>query len=366
MEQHAQDLLEGLMEKGHRVSVITTPLPKTPALKPLEPNGNVVQLPGGLARYSPATFWSLKSAVMKLHQQVPVDLIHCQGFMGIPLSWGRSNKQLPPVVHSIHGTLFSETPLHPLIFSQLSLVQKAKACWRFKHRLLFWPLWELFLRSNPHLITDSVFSQILVERNGMRPATVIPLGISPEVLPVLPASTRMLLVARLEKIKNADFAINLLEQLPQEIALDVVGEGPQRVRLEQFIQEKNLQQRVKLWGRLSTAELNTLRQQALVLLNPDGGHPAFGLVNAEALYQGVPVITTPHGAHAEVVNTAREGAVLSLSKPERWAAEIMRIAQEDFLQLREERAVRNRARFNRNLMVEKVLNLYQGFLNNSE
>lgn len=369
MEQHAQDLLEGLINAGHRVSVITTPLPNSPALKPLEPNGQLVQLTGKAARYSVFTFTELTKAVKRLHENDPVDVIHAQGFMGIPLSWplvGLSTstaKGFPPVVHSIHGTLFSETPLHPPIFNGLSFQEKVKALIKFKHRLGFWPVWELFLRSKPHLITDSYFSQSLVKRRGAKEAAVIPLGISTPSLPVLPPQNRILFVGRLETIKNADFAVRVLECLPEPFKLDLVGEGPERPRLERLIEATGLSQRVHLWGRLPACELDEKRQHALALLNPDGGFPAFGLVNAEALCQGLPVMTTPHGAHAEVVHSSEEGTLLSLTNPYDWAKAFLEYAETETLERRTERSTRNKERFMAEKMVNRLLLVYEQLLN---
>ncbi len=369
MEQHAQDLVEGLMAAGHKVSVITTPLPRSPALTQLQPNGLLVELQGNVAGYKVKTFTGLAHAVQLVHQQAKLDLIHAQGFMGIPLTWpvvGLKSKlrgNAPPVVHSLHGTLFSETPLFGPIYNQLSTKQKLQALYKFKHRLAFWPIWEAFLNTNPNLITDSKFSQKLVQRNSQKKPTVIPLGISAEFLPIVPAQgNRLLFVGRLEDIKNAEFALKLMRKLPTDFQLDVVGEGPVRPRLEALIAAHNLTQRVKCWGRVDPTQLNEIRQKALLLLNPDGGFPAFGLVNAEALCQGLPVLTTPHGAHSEVVSAPHLGSLLPLSTPVAWIDAIIKTQKTETIESRLNRANESRKRFQTHAMIEAILRVYKNHL----
>jgi glycosyltransferase involved in cell wall biosynthesis len=359
MEAHAQHLLEGLMARGHRVSVITTALPAEPALGELKPNGRLLTVGSKSGAYSSEWFWKLNRQVRELYKENPFEVLHAQGFAGLPLEFFAGLPGNVSMVHTIHGTMFSETALFPERFAKMNISERGKACWRYKHRLAAWPVWELFLRRARHLITDSEFTAGLVRRPSNR-VRVVPLGVpfSSEPLGNEFDPFALIWVGRMEREKNPEFALQVLGALPERYTLHLVGEGPERERLERLMMEKELGSRVCWEGRLNATDLEELRSRCGVLLNPDGGHPAFGLVNAEALCAGLAVVATPHGAHPEIVSTKEDGALLGLGDARAWARALEGICREETVEKRLRRAERNRLRFALERMVLGVEEFY--------
>lgn len=339
MEQHAQDVLDGLMRAGHTVHVATTRLPTRPALRSLEPNGELLAFAGdGEGHYDARFLLELPRRCRELCRAQPVDIVHAQGFAGVPLAIARLGV---PLVTTIHGTLLSETPLDPRIRRHRSPAQRLRDVWRFKHRLAFWPIWRGFLALRPHLIVDSEFTrrELLREARRLDPV-VVPLGIDldrylregareafdPEAQALRPhaevAARPLLLfaVGRLEPIKGFDILLRALAKarIAKPWHLVLAGAGPDRVRLERIAAHPALRGRVTFAGRIAHEQLVRWLAAADLVINPDQGQPAFGLTNAEALVLGAPVLASRNGAHRELL-TPEDGWLVSNQNPARSA-----------------------------------------------
>ncbi|MDK2972833.1 MAG: hypothetical protein PWP23_2588 [Candidatus Sumerlaeota bacterium] len=385
MEWHAQDIADGLAARGHTVHIATTRLPATPALRPLRTNGEIIEIGGrGDGRYSLEFLRRLPAEVRALCRRTRIDVIHAQGFAGIPLAPGR--RALPPVITTIHGTLFSETPLDRRAWPTLSPRQRLAALWRFKHRLAAWPLWRAFLRSGMPFIADSAFTARELRREGVRaPVAVVPLGIDLDRHPrgarlafdaatgrlvapsLISGEPPLLLLAlgRLERIKGFATLLDACAHLPRTRPwrLVLAGDGPDRARLEARAAALDIADRVFFAGRLAPEALADWMASADVFLNPDQGQPAFGLVLAEALVQGAPVLASRVGAHGEVLRPG-DGRLLPAGESHAWtaalAAALDRLPEPPARRTR--RAHRARTRFTRDAMIDGLEALYRGFL----
>lgn len=380
MEFHAQDVLDGLMARGHRVHVLTTPLPRRGGLKALEPNGTLSFVSHGEpSRYTARSFALLARDAARICARERIDVVHAQGFAGIPLGlWGSG---LPPVVTTVHGTLWSETPLDRRIRHARSLGETLRAAWRFRHRLAFEPVWRAWLACTPNVVVDSRFTMRELHRTNPRlRARIVPLGVDAERLagaaraavrsPLLgrvPEDCMVLLgFGRLEAIKGFDLLPGISAALTRDGAKNVVviaGEGPEQARLRRLA-HRTAGAHVLFLGRVADDDLPGLLASADVVLNPDRGWPAFGLANAEALCAGAPVIATPHGAHPEVVSGEEDGMLFEVRDPQRWARAARMLGERDRANpaRRIERSRSACARFSREEMVSGLEQAYRAVL----
>jgi colanic acid/amylovoran biosynthesis glycosyltransferase len=122
---------------------------------------------------------------------------------------------------------------------------------------------------------------------------------------------RFLTVARLVEIKGHEYALRAFADFRQtypKARLDLVGDGPLRLRLESLIRELSLQDAVTLHGSRSELEVREFFARAHVFLltsvNVNGDEEGQGLVLQEAQACGLPVIATRHGAFPEGVAPA--------------------------------------------------------------
>ncbi|MBZ5701822.1 MAG: glycosyltransferase family 4 protein [Acidobacteriia bacterium] len=99
-------------------------------------------------------------------------------------------------------------------------------------------------------------------------------------------------------------AARLLQQQSLPFALHIIGDGPERPSLESLARAWQLTPRVRFFGSLPAAELDAVLAQATVVIVPSLGGEVFGLVVAENMLRGLPVLASGLGAFVEVLGDA--------------------------------------------------------------
>ena len=118
----------------------------------------------------------------------------------------------------------------------------------------------------------------------------------------IPANRQLLLtVRRLEPRMGIEELLGALRRLPQNIHLAVVGEGMLDRTLRRVANELGLARRVHFAGLVSEHELVHWYRAADLFVLPTVAYEGFGLVTAEALACGTPVVGTPIGATPELL-----------------------------------------------------------------
>ncbi|MBA4189049.1 MAG: hypothetical protein C0467_13710 [Planctomycetaceae bacterium] len=113
-----------------------------------------------------------------------------------------------------------------------------------------------------------------------------------------------LFVGRLVSIKGVDIAIRGFAAARRRgltHRFRVVGDGPYRSSLEQLAADEGVADAVEFLGVRRGTELARLYQSAAALLFPSQWEEPFGIVMAEAMGCGCPVIASGHGSCPEVV-----------------------------------------------------------------
>jgi glycosyltransferase involved in cell wall biosynthesis len=113
-------------------------------------------------------------------------------------------------------------------------------------------------------------------------------------------------------------AARILAQENRMFELLVIGDGPERTALERMAQTAPLAGRIRFAGRVAGAQLGAVLAEATVVVVPSLGGEVFGLVVAENMLRGLPVITSDLGAFVEVLGdgglTFRTGDATQLAK----------------------------------------------------
>jgi glycosyltransferase involved in cell wall biosynthesis len=144
----------------------------------------------------------------------------------------------------------------------------------------------------------------------------IPNGTDPKSTPPVagqlpPREPLVLTIGRLERYKNVDLIIDAFRALPSPARLVVVGDGPDRARLEQHAKSGKASWPVTFSGRIADSELDCLLAQAAVVTSASD-HEAFGLTLAEGLAAGSRVVASAIPAHAELARLAGPAASVTL------------------------------------------------------
>lgn len=117
---------------------------------------------------------------------------------------------------------------------------------------------------------------------------------------------KLIAIGRLVKRKGFDYLIKGVINIENTL-LYIIGDGPEKERLQEIIRNNQLQNRVFLLGAVSE------RDKWQQLLNSDiyvlsSLHEGFGIVLQEAMYAGLPIISTDNGGQMDLIT--KKNAVL--------------------------------------------------------
>jgi glycosyltransferase involved in cell wall biosynthesis len=120
-----------------------------------------------------------------------------------------------------------------------------------------------------------------------------------------PRRFRLLFAGRLLGWKGVALAVNAVTRLVQagwNVELDVAGEGPLAKHLAHQVQQRGLQDRIRLLGKIDRGALLTLYAQADLFVFPSL-HDSSGNVVLESLSRGLPVVCLDLGGPQLYVDT---------------------------------------------------------------
>ncbi len=216
-------------------------------------------------------------------------------------------------------------------------VTRAGSSWLYRNLL------RLCLRGSCRIIS---VSQAIHERLGREfphyrhKLVFLPNGVSGEFLHTSPATAkkpsdefRLLSIGSLIPRKSMDTLITSLTHLPtnDKVRLEIIGDGPERSRLEELIEKNDLSEKVELPGSLPPEAIAKRLQEADVFLlgSHSEGRPN---VILESLAAGVPVIATDIDGIRELVEEEQTGLLFSPGDARQLAQCILKLKKNRELQ----------------------------------
>lgn len=128
----------------------------------------------------------------------------------------------------------------------------------------------------------------------------------------------VLFIGRLVPVKGLDLLLEACGQLPDRVAVVVMGDGPQRDNLEQLAARLDVEA-LFLGEQGSTARDDWLRAADLLALPsailPDGSTDSAPVVLLEAMAAGLPVVATEVGGNAELIRHGETGLLVPPGRP---------------------------------------------------
>lgn len=188
-----------------------------------------------------------------------------------------------------------------------------------------WPIGRIMLRRR----RGKLHGRIAVSRAAMEYAqkyipgdyAVIPNGIdlehfcpsTPPLEQYLDGKLNIVFVGRLEYRKGVDFLLEAYHQVKREVPdsrLIIVGPGTRlRKRYEKWVAEHELRD-VVFAGFTSYEDLPRYYMTADVFCSPATGRESFGIVLAEAMAMGKPIVATNISGYASVVTHGEQGLLV--------------------------------------------------------
>lgn len=295
IELHLQDLATTLTDAGHSV-VIITPTPGDSEVRGVR----VRRVSAALAPRFGFVYTSRGvHAVGDALDDEQVDIAHCHVSIVSPAALGGASQAVRrriPTVVTFHS-----------IVPQTHLLARAA---RTALRTAAWP-------ARFSAVSERVAREVRTI-SGARPMSVLPNGIDAASWRVMPAPrdggdrVRLITVMRLNQkkrpLKLVDLMRALQARLPRGVAADlrIVGDGPERTRLERAIARHGLGDRIEIVGRRSRDEIRILLAQSDVFVLPTI-RESFGLSALEARCAGIPVVAMRASGVSELIEHGREG-----------------------------------------------------------
>ncbi|MGH6634858.1 MAG: glycosyltransferase family 4 protein, partial [Gammaproteobacteria bacterium] len=150
-----------------------------------------------------------------------------------------------------------------------------------------------------------------------RPIYLVPNGVdnsSPNGIPQdlrIDKKGRLIIasVSRMTKKKGVDDLVQIAPRLLQtcdKLLFLMIGEGPQRVKLERRVGRLGIARHFLFTGQISRATVLTLLAQADIFVLPSK-REAFGIAILEAFSKAVPVVARNHSGVSDIIDHNRTG-----------------------------------------------------------
>lgn len=168
----------------------------------------------------------------------------------------------------------------------------------------------------------------------------------------IPEGKILLSIGRLVPWKGFSMLMRLVPELPEDWKLVIVGDGPERARLEEKARSLGISDRVLLTGAIPRKEvLGWLRSAHAFALNTY--FESFSYQVLEAMVAGVPIITTSIGSIPELIENGVEGVLCTPGDSEAFLNAILSTEQDTTTwQKRTESAQQKAKRFSSHASVE--------------
>lgn len=351
---------ETLRERGHRVLVVAPTFPGMP-----EEEEEVIRIPA-IQRFNGSDF----------SVRLPIP-----GLLLAQLGDFR-----PDIIHSHHPFLLGDTALRvaatydaPIVFTHHTMYEQythyvpgdSPAMKRFVVALAT----EYANLCDQVIAPSESIAKLLRERGVSTPLQAIPTGIRPERFQSgnggkarqafgIPADAVVIgHVGRLAPEKNLGFlsaaVADRLEQQPRAFFL-VVGEGPSAAEIRQRFSERGLNDRLRVTGQLDAQPLADA-YHAMDLFAFASQSETQGMVLAEAMTAGVPVVAVDAVGAREVVSNGVNGRLLPSEEAASFTAALAQVEQlpDDERQQMIATARRTGDRFSMARSVDRLIDLYQ-------
>ncbi|MDE3091309.1 MAG: glycosyltransferase family 4 protein [Chloroflexota bacterium] len=321
-ERYLLDLTRGLAERGHRVTVAcpthlqeafqqcglkTIPIHIGPKLT----SRNFFQL-----AFLPLMLLSFVRLIGRIQEQQAIDILHVQ-FKKEQMIVALTARFLKvKIVWTEHG------PLHDFIA---------------RNPLLVW-VYRVAASSASRIIVVSKATESNLRSVGIPARKLVKIynGIACEPIPspatIVVEENSVAVVGRLIEEKGVIHLLRALKILNEEnhdIRLFVVGDGPLREDLENYVGANGLSERVSFTGRIPQTRVREIVEKAVTLVQPSiGGGEGLPYAVLEAMAIGKPIIATSNGGLPELVVDGETGIIVPPADPKRLAAAIIRILED--------------------------------------
>jgi glycosyltransferase involved in cell wall biosynthesis len=281
--------------------------------------------------------------------------------LGVPLMPGldtiRSRKALRPLealfVREQYDIVHAHTALSPLAIGATAVAKKlgipsvmtehsvlrgaGLALLSTLHKIWGWADWPDMLTAVSHYVAKD-----MRDVSGRKDVYVLPNGINPREWKSQQARAgrdplRVTTVMRFTKRKKPDAVIRAIPKinalLPDGVRplFTLVGDGPERARVEREVKRLGVESQVELTGFRPRHEIREILARSSLFILPTSKE-ALSIATLEARCCGLPVVAMNHGGVGDLITNGKEGYLANTS--EEFIARIAEVVSDDSLRRR--------------------------------
>jgi len=373
MEMHVEDLINGLVKRGHRVTVITTKHPR--GIKREEDKNLKIYYVGDKPLKYTKTFFKESAELFEaISKQEGFDIVHSQSIAGAGVV--RFTRTKLPIVVTLHGTILNEIKS---ALNNRSLKGYVRASYLLLKMLMDKTDRLLLKRANKiiavsHQLCDDIRQQYRIPEeklvtipNGVNIDRFKPLDVSDlkERLNLLSGEKILLSVGKIEKQKGHHLLLKILPDISKVHAVKtiIVGGGSYLTTLKKMTVKFGITDKVIFTGEIYHKDLPRYYNLADIFVFPTLMKESFGLVIAEAMACGKPVIASRIGGVPTVIEDGKDGFLIKPNNLRDLKEKILVLLGDEKLAKKIGKTAREKVvrRFSVDRMVNDTIKTYEKF-----
>jgi len=224
---------------------------------------------------------------------------------------------------------------------------------------------KLFFNSGNMVITPTQVMKDYLKKIGVnKPIKVVPFGIDLNKFKALEVKKdetfTFLHVGRLNKEKNINLLIERFYEFAKgkNVKLKIIGDGPEKKNIKEFIKEKKLENKVEIlgWKKREELPLEYSSAHCFIMLSDS---ETFGIVVLEAMACGLPIIGANEAAIPELVEDGINGFLVNIKNKDSILDKMNQLYENPNLQIEFSKNSRIIAKkFEKNLVFKSLEDIY--------
>jgi phosphatidylinositol alpha-mannosyltransferase len=248
----------------------------------------------------------------------------------------------PDIIH-VHEPLVPSASMHAVLNAEVPVVatfhsnvpqERVGSLWFRMAVPVVRPVWN---RVACRIAVSEAARFSVASRMGEGDIRIVPNGVDVDrfanAAPAqLPPGRHLLFVGRLEERKGFPVAVQAFDALANmypDLRLLVIGDGSERDAVDRL--PAATRQRVDMLGRVDDDRLASFLRAADVYLGPATGGESFGIVLAEAMAAGLPIVASDIPGYRDVARDGVEAVLVAPGDPGALVAGVARVLNDPSL-----------------------------------
>ncbi|VVB95994.1 Trehalose synthase [uncultured archaeon] len=376
MEIHVQELVDGIVKKGHKVTVITTKHPKG-IDKEEKKNLKIYYVGDEPIKYTDKFYEGSAKLFDKLNKTEKFDVVHSQSTAAIGLQI--HSIKTPPTVISFHGTSIDEIKSRiNVLFSKVSLVNKIKSfimIFKISSAHILYTIhgykfdgviatsneqvgvltkWYNFQARNIY----KVFNGVDIEGFKPRKKSTVLNKYNGENHKIILTVSKII---EQKGIQNIILAMPNILKYDGNIKLVIVGKGDYMANLNNLVQKLSIGNNVIFIGNVPFESLPDYFNACDLFVNPTIRQNGYDLTILEAMACEKPVVVSNIGSVPTAIEDGVDGLLVPTGDIKKLAEAVIKVLKDQELAKRLGKAARKKIeeKFSLERMVDSTIKVYE-------